>query len=160
MKCIADEKGYGGPGVGIVQAGQQFDWDGPDCPGWASEVVGAAGSGILAPPADEMTKDEIAAKLDEMTIGYNPRDKKALLYAILQAELANPGDGETLSAIQQVQDFKTLYTFQVEGRSTNIDNANNRRGMELVKQAADAAEPPLNASVDLSGAPSNTTLGG
>jgi hypothetical protein len=146
MKCIADEKGYGGPGVGIVQAGQQFDWDGPECPGWASEVVGTAGSGTLAPPADEMTKDEIAAKLDEMTI--------------LQAELANPGDGETLSAIQQVQDFKTLYTFQTEGRSANIDNAINRRGMELVKQAADAAEPPLNASVDLSGAPSNTTLGG
>ena len=170
MKCIATEKGYAGATAGLVQVGQVFEFDCDECPPWAEEVTSqataAAGNdastsaAAAIPDVEEMTKAEIVAKLDEMTVGYNPKDKKDVLYNVLQAELANQGDGDILLAIQKVNTFKDLYGFQVDGRSSVVDNAINKRGMELVNQAADAAEPPVNAPVDLSGAPANTTLGG
>lgn len=38
------------------------------------------------PELDNITKDEIMAKLDEEGIEYNPRDRKEDLYKLLQKE--------------------------------------------------------------------------
>lgn len=38
------------------------------------------------PELDDITKDEIMARLDEEGIEYNPRDRKEELYKLLQKE--------------------------------------------------------------------------
>lgn len=74
----ATRRGYAGR---LVEEGEEFDFDGP-AGSWMEEVASPPTEG--AQPLEDLTKEEIADRLNELDVNFDLKMKKSDLLALLR----------------------------------------------------------------------------